>query len=82
MKVLASHAARGLKDLTALLSDTVDLVDPGFVVCKGVAGNVAVIDYMGNTSIYPIGLNETLPVIITRVKSTGTTATGLWLYVR
>ena len=48
------------------------------ITCKGTAGDVVIITAKGTTRTYPIGANEILPVGISRVLSTGTTATTLW----
>ena len=64
-------------------SDSVD-VNGGkavFIICKGSAGDIAVITAAGNTVTYPIAAEEILPVGITRVLATGTTATTLWAFI-
>lgn len=65
-------------------SDSTD-IDTGAaalaIVCKGTAGNVSIVTVEGNTRTYPISLDEVLPVGITRVRSTGTTATGIWAFL-
>lgn len=50
------------------------------VTCKGSSGNVVIITASGETRTYPIVTDEILPVGISRVLATGTTATGLWAY--
>lgn len=62
-------------------SDSTDL-DPVAIaiICKGAAGDVVVTTVDGNDRTYPIALEERLPVGITRVKATGTTATGIWAF--
>jgi hypothetical protein len=51
------------------------------IICKGSAGNVVVVTAKGNERTYPISVGETLPVGISRVKATGTTATALWAFI-
>jgi len=51
------------------------------IICKGAAGNVVVVTAKGNERTYPIAAGETLPVGISRVKATGTTATTLWAFI-
>lgn len=51
------------------------------VVCKGNAGDVVIVTVEGNERTYPIAAEEILPVGISRVKSTGTTATGIWAFM-
>lgn len=50
------------------------------IICKGAAGNVVFVTVDGNTRTYPIALEEVLPVGITRINATSTTATGLWAF--
>lgn len=61
-------------------SDTLALPRFGYIICKGVAGNVVFTAEDGVSQTFPIGIGETLPVICTSVKATGTTATALWCY--
>ena len=51
------------------------------ITCKTAAGDVVVTTVAGNDRTYPIAVGEELPVGITRVKATGTTATGIWAYM-
>ncbi|HEV8035863.1 spike base protein, RCAP_Rcc01079 family [Yoonia sp.] len=51
------------------------------IVCKGSAGDVVIVTVEGNERTYPIAAEEILPVGISRVKSTGTTATGIWAFM-
>jgi len=50
------------------------------ITCKTAAGNVVITTVDGVDRTYPITLGEILPVGITRVKATGTTATGIWAF--
>ena len=50
------------------------------IIVKGDAGNVVVVTVEGNTRTVPMTAGETLPVGITRVRSTSTTATGIWAF--
>lgn len=64
-------------------SDSEDLTTDGgacFITCKGSAGNVAIVTAAGNERTYPIAVGEKLEVGVTRVKSTGTTATTIWAF--
>ncbi|PIY28392.1 MAG: hypothetical protein COZ09_10095 [Comamonadaceae bacterium CG_4_10_14_3_um_filter_60_42] len=51
------------------------------IICKGNAGDVVIITASGNERTYPIASEETLPVGVSRVKATGTTATGIWAFL-
>jgi hypothetical protein len=51
------------------------------IICKGDAGNVVVVTVDGGTRTYPIAVGEVLPVGITRVRATDTTATGIWAFL-
>lgn len=51
------------------------------ITCKTAAGDVAIVTVAGEDRVYPITLGEVLPVGISRVKDTGTTATGLWAFM-
>lgn len=64
-------------------SDGSDIPEgPVFAIrCQGTAGNVVVTTLAGNDRTYPIKENETVIVGISRVKSTGTTATTLWGFI-
>lgn len=46
----------------------------------GVAGNVSIVDTLGNTQVLALGTNEQYFVRVVRVNSTGTTATGIVAY--
>lgn len=61
-------------------TDTPTTFVNGCVVCKGVAGNVAVMTGAGNIRTVPIAAGEILQCYIQYVLATGTTATGLYLY--
>ena len=50
------------------------------ITCKTAAGDVVFTTVEGVDRTYPITLDEVLPVGISRVKATGTTATGLWTF--
>lgn len=52
-----------------------------FITCKGAAGDVVITTVDGNDRTYPIAVGEVLPVGVTRVKATGTTATTIWAFV-
>jgi hypothetical protein len=64
-------------------SDSVDVFpdhNPCLVKCTGAGGNISVIAANGQTLTLPIGANEWLldgMLFVTRVRATGTTATGL-----
>lgn len=65
-------------------SDSADIVSGAAalgITCKGAAGNVVFVTVEGNTRTYPIALNEVLPVGITRVRASDTTATGIWAFM-
>ena len=51
------------------------------IICRGAAGNVVIVTAAGNERTYPIALGDILPVGISRVKATGTTATGIWVFI-
>lgn len=61
-------------------SDTVQLLPNGVLTCKTTAGNVVVVTAKGATRTYPIKVDEVLPVHITQVLATNTTAVGLYLF--
>lgn len=65
-------------------SDSETLLESGaacFIVCKGAAGNIKVDTANGGVRTYPIALEEALPVGVTKVYATDTTATTLWAFV-
>lgn len=43
----------------------------------GVAGNVAIVDRYGTTTTIPAIAGEVYPIRVTKILSTGTTATGI-----
>lgn len=51
------------------------------IVCKGNAGDVVIVTVEGSERTYPIAAEEILPVGVSRVKSTGTTATAIWAFM-
>jgi hypothetical protein len=51
------------------------------IKCTGDAGNVAIVTAAGETRTYPIASGEELPVGVSRVLATGTTATGIWAFI-
>lgn len=51
------------------------------ITCKTTAGNVVIVTAEGNERTYPIALDEVLPVGVSRVKATGTTAVGIWAFM-
>ena len=51
------------------------------ITCKTAADNVVITTVEGVDRTYPIALGEVLPVGISRVKATGTTATGIWAFL-
>ena len=62
-------------------SDGTDLV----TMCKAlyieVAGNISVVTKDGNTRTIAVPDNFILPLRVSRVRSTSTTATGIWAFV-
>lgn len=64
-------------------NDSTDIPDgPVFAIrCRGSAGNVVITTVAGNDRTYPIAADETIIVGVSRVKSTGTTATTLWGFI-
>jgi len=65
-------------------SDSVDISAGAVAVaitCKLGGGNVVITTVAGFDRTYPISLGEVLPVGISRVKATGTTATGIWAFL-
>ena len=65
-------------------SDSVDISEGAIAVaitCKLGGGNVVITTVAGFDRTYPISLGEVLPVGISRVKATGTTATGIWAFL-
>lgn len=65
-------------------SDSADIVAGAValgVTCKGDAGDVVIVTVEGNTRTYPIMVGEVLPVGISRVRATGTTATSIWAFM-
>lgn len=63
--------------LDSLLSDTVDLPQLIRAIRADVAGNVAVVTLDGVSHTMPFTAGETRTVLAKRIKSAGTTATGL-----
>lgn len=77
-----SGLARDIVPVTP--SDSADIVEGAValgITCKTAAGNVSIVTVEGNTRTYPIAVGEVLPVGISRVRATGTTATGIWAYI-
>lgn len=66
-------------------NDSADIVEGAValaIICKGDAGNVVITTADGSADrTYPIAAGETLPVAISRVKATGTTATTIWAFM-
>lgn len=48
-----------------------------YVMVLGSAGNVAVTTLGGDNQVWPLDKKEVLPVLVKRVLSTGTNATGI-----
>jgi hypothetical protein len=62
-------------------SDSADLPKTAVgIKCKGTAGNVVFVSAGGDTITYPIAADEVLVCGISRILSTGTTATTLWAF--
>jgi hypothetical protein len=76
--VIGSSIARDMAPITP--SDVADNKFIGFKV-KGNAGNVVVVTDKGVTRTIPMAAGEVEPLMISKVLSTGTTATGIWGYV-
>lgn len=54
------------------------------IVVSGAAGDIAIVTASGNERVIPAsiaGVGRDIPVAIVRIKSTGTTATGIIAYV-
>lgn len=66
----------GRRCITVVPSDTVDC-PVGFVMVLGNAGNVAVITDGGDEDIWPLDRKEWFPILVKRIKLTGTTATNI-----
>jgi hypothetical protein len=49
-------------------------------ISVGAAGNVSIVDTLGNTQVLALGTNEQYFVRYVRVNSTGTSATGIVAY--
>ena len=60
--------------IDAVLSDTVDLVHPGYIQPRLLAGNIKFTDVNGNVSTLAFDQKEISPFRVKRVWSTGTTA--------
>lgn len=69
------------RDISVTPSDSDYLVRCGFIYLTGSVGNVAVVTAEGDTVTYTFNeLNKIIfPVLVKKVKSTGTTATGVRL---
>lgn len=68
-------------------SDSLPLTDPadnvakgGYIRCTGTAGNIVLIDGVGNQRTYPVASGETITCYAAKVFATNTTATGLWCF--
>lgn len=55
-------------------SNTVDLPHKGCVVYAGSAGNIACHDMKGTAVTYTLAAGQMVPVLVSRVLATGTTA--------
>ncbi|MGI9159847.1 MAG: spike base protein, RCAP_Rcc01079 family [Saprospiraceae bacterium] len=62
-------------------SDSTDLVTMSKALYVTVAGNIEVITRAGNTRVIAVPANFILPLRITRLKASSTTATGVWAFV-
>ena len=58
-------------------SDTADLANVSRFLMVGVAGNLNVITQAGQTVVIPAAAGMPLPIAVSRVKATSTTATGI-----
>ncbi|QGP80005.1 spike base protein, RCAP_Rcc01079 family [Sphingobium sp. CAP-1] len=60
-------------------SDSTDIPQgsPSALICSG-AGNVVLVDYLGNEMTRAFAIDTIYPFQAMRVKSTGTTATGIY----
>jgi hypothetical protein len=66
---------------TAVLSDTVDLINPGWIQPRTTAGDIVVMDMHGNTVTLTFELNEVSLFRVKRILLTGTTASmGIVVY--
>ena len=76
MTTLNSSIARGSFAITT--NDTTLLTKKAFgIYCNGTAGTVSYLADDGTSDSITIAVGQTWPVVITRVNTTGTTATGL-----
>jgi hypothetical protein len=58
-------------------SDSVDLANVSRFLVVGVAGNLNVVTEAGQTVVIPAAAGIPLPIAVSRVKLTSTTATGI-----
>ena len=58
-------------------NDTTDLIRETREIYVGGAGNISVVWQTGDTTTEPVAAGERLPWRVTRVRATGTTATGI-----
>lgn len=70
-----TESAGGIVSVTP--SDTVDLTNASRAIRVATGGNVALITTLGQAVTCAFLSGETRPIKATRIKSTGTTATGI-----
>lgn len=65
------------KDVSALVSDTVDLPIEGMIIYCGTSGTIKVSDCDGTAVTYTVAAGEVLIPLVHRVYTTGTTVTQI-----
>lgn len=66
--------------LPAVLSETVDLVNPGWIMAETSGGTVVISDMLGNKTTHHLDVKQLFPTRVKRVWLSGTTV-GMGIFV-